>query len=116
MGKIKGTRAGLQILDFNGTTIHKLYNTDIVKIEYDSTGFLNIVLNSGGYRTNHTKNCMNDVLSRFNIKVIQKNFMWFLVDDHSTIAWDFEDGMNLGINNDILVKWGSPYSMKRNAQ
>ncbi len=49
---------------------------------------------------------MNDVLDQFNLKVIQKNFGWFLVDSNNTIAWDFEDGMTLGINNDAVVKWG----------
>jgi len=116
MKKIKGTRAGLQILDSNGTTIHKLYNTNIVKIEHTDTGYINIVLNSGGYKTNHTKNCMNDVLNRFDIKVFQKNFKWFLSIENDDMTWDFEDNMNLGILNNILVKWGSPYSMKRNAQ
>jgi len=107
MKKIKGTRAGLQILDFNGTTIHKLYNTDIVKIEHQAWGYINIVLNSGGYRTNHTKNCMNDVLSQFDIKVFQKNFKWFFSIDNGNVTWDFEDGMNLGIDNNIVVKWGA---------
>ena len=116
MGKIKGTRAGLQILDSSGTTIHKLYNTNIVKIEHTDTGYINIVLNSGGYRTNHTKNCMNDVLNRFDIKVFQKNFKWFLSIENDDMTWDFEDNMNLSILNNTLVKWGSPYSMKRNAQ
>ena len=116
MGKIKGTRAGLKIIDFDGSTIHKLYNTDIVKIEYDSTGFLNIVLNSGGYKTNHTKNCMNDALDRFGVKVFQKNFKWFFSIDNGNVTWDFEDGMNLGINNDVVVSWGLTSDIKRKAQ
>ena len=116
MGKIKGTRAGLQILDSSGTTIHKLYNTNIVKIEHTDTGYINIVLNSGGYRTNHTKNCMNDVLSQFDIKVFQKNFKWFFSIDNGNVTWDFEDGMNLGINNDVVVRGGLTSDIKRNAQ
>ena len=113
MGKIKGTRAGLQILDLNGTIIHKLYNTDIVKIEYQPWGYINIVLNSGGYKTNHTKNCMNDVLDKFDVKVFQKNFKWFLSVDNGATTWDFEDGMNLGINNDVVVSWGLTSDIKR---
>ena len=116
MKKIKGTRAGLQVLDFNGTTIHKLYNTNIVKIEHTDTGYINIVLNSGGYQTNHTKNCMNDVLNRFDIKVFQKNFEWVFSIDNGAMTWDFEDGMNLGINNDVVVRWGLTSDIKRNAQ
>jgi len=106
MGKIKGTRKGLQVLKLDNTLIHKLYDTDIVKIEYQTWGYTNVILNSGGWKTRHTKICMNDVLDQFNLKVIQKNFGWFLVDSNNTIAWDFEDGMTLGINNDAVVKWG----------
>ena len=106
MKKIKGTRAGLQVLNFNGTTIHQLYNTDIVKIEHEAWGYTNIILNSGGYRTNHTKNCMSDVLDKFGIRVFQKNFKWFLSIDNGNVTWDFEDKMNISINNDVVVKWG----------
>jgi hypothetical protein len=119
MGKIKGTRAGLNIHSNSMKTIHTLYSTDIVKMEYKGD-YTNIVLNAGGWRTNHTKNCMNDILSRFDLKVIQKDFSWYLVDNDNTIAWDFEDGMNLGVTRDenydmIIVRWGIPYSMKRKA-
>ena len=58
---------------------------------------------------------MNDILDQFNLKVIQKDFNWFLVDNNNTIAWDFEDGMTLGINNDVVVKWGLSSNMERKA-
>ena len=127
--KIKGTRKGLKVLDFivenRRTIIHKLYNTDIVTIQ-DNTVENNIVytrsvfLNSGGWRTNHTKNCINDVLGQFGLKVIQRDFSWYLVDSENTVAWDFEDGMNLGIsfddhNNITIVKWGENTHMRRKA-
>mgnify|MGYP001417138772 CR=1 FL=1 len=108
--RIKGTRAGLQVLNsvegLKQTTIHKLYNTNIVTITNHATEYINVILNSGGWKTRHTKICMNDILDQFNLKVIQKDFGWFLVDSNNTIAWDFEDGMTLGINNDVIVKWG----------
>lgn len=124
MRKIKGTRKGLQVLNsvegLKQTTIHKLYDTNIVTIENHVTEYTNVILNSGGWQTKHTKNCMNDVLDQFNLKVIQKDFSWFLVDNHNTIAWDFEDNMNLGIGFDsngdmIIVRWGLTYNMKRKA-
>ena len=124
MRKIKGKRAGLQVLNsvegFKQTTIHKLYDTNIVTLENQGTGYTNVILNSGSFRTNHTKNCMNDILDQFNLKVIQKDFSWFLVDNHNTVAWDFEDNMNLGIgfdsNGDMtIVRWGLTYNMKRKA-
>jgi hypothetical protein len=59
---------------------------------------------------------MNDVLDQFNLKVIQKDFNWFLVDNDNIIAWDFEDGMNLGISLDnTIVKWGDTTHMRRKA-
>tara|TARA_R110002167_G_C12395281_1_gene626334 strand:- start:215 stop:589 length:375 start_codon:yes stop_codon:yes gene_type:complete len=124
MGKIKGKRAGLQVLNsvegLKQTTTHKLYDTNIVTIENHVTEYTNVILNSGGWQTKHTKNCMNDVLDQFNLKVIQKDFSWFLVDNHNTIAWDFEDNMNLGISFDnngdmTIVRWGLTYNMKRKA-
>ena len=116
MGKIKGTRKGLHVHSSNMKTIHTLYSTDIIKMEHEG-GYTNVILNAGGWRTNHTKNCMNDVLTAYDLKVIQKDFNWFLVDEHNTIAWDFEDGMNLGIkyeNGDmIIVRWGMPFAIRR---
>jgi len=116
MGKIKGTRKGLQVSKLDNTLIHKLYDTDIVKIEYQTWGYTNVTLSSGGWKTRHTKICMNDVLDQFNLKVIQKDFNWFLVDNDNIIAWDFEDGMNLGISLDnTIVKWGDTTHMRRKA-
>ena len=126
MRKIKGTRKGLQVLDFivgaKKTQIHRLCDTDIVTIEHQAEKndiiYTNVILKNGGWRTNHTKNCMNDVLTAYDLKVIQKDFNWFLVDEHNTIAWDFEDGMNLGIKYDdngdmIIVRWGLTFNMRR---
>jgi len=121
MGKIKGKRKGLVIwsgtINKKHTLTHTLYDTDIVTIGREGD-YTNVILNSGGWRTNHTKNCMNDVLTIYNLKVIQKNFMWYLVDGHNTIAWDFEDGMNLGIKynengNMTIVRWGLTFNMRR---
>ena len=121
MRKIKGKRKGLEIwsvtINKKHTLTHTLYDTDIVTIGREG-GYTNVILNSGGWRTNHTKNCMNDVLTIYNLKVIQKNFMWYLVDEHNTIAWDFEDGMNLGIKynengNMTIVRWGLTFDMRR---
>ena len=120
MRKIKGKRKGLEIwsvtINKKHTLTHTLYDTDIVTIGREGD-YTNVILNTGGWRTNHTKNCMNDVLTAYDLKVIQKDFNWFLVDEHNTIAWDFEDGMNLGIkyeNGDmIIVRWGMPFAIRR---
>ena len=121
--KIKGTRKGLVVkktLWGDGVLHrHKLYDTLIVDATEDPIKW-DIFLNTGGWKTNHTKNCINDFLSQFGLKVIQRNFNWYLVDSNNTIAWDFKDDMNLGIsfddhNNITIVKWGENTHMRRKA-
>ena len=73
---MKKQRKGLKVVKANletVKTIAQLYDTIIL------TDFGNsIKLNSGGFRTNHTKNCINDLLPN-GFKVYQRNFEWFLI-------------------------------------
>ena len=113
MGKIKGTRKGLVInktLWGDGVLHrHKLYDTLIVDAIENPNGW-DIHLNTGGWRTNHTKNCMNDFLSQFNLGVAQRNFTWYLVSNKYSIHWDFTDDMNITISyeNDELKIYNKP--------
>tara|TARA_R100001086_G_scaffold245229_2_gene175888 strand:- start:145 stop:423 length:279 start_codon:yes stop_codon:yes gene_type:complete len=69
-----------------------LYRTKILEYNHaDNT----IMLNSGGYKTKHTKNCINDNLPS-GYRVFQKNFTWHLDTPNGTI--NFNDNMivNLG--------------------
>ena len=66
-----------------------LYNTTIMKFFRDG-----VVLNSGGWKTNHTKNCMNDNLPE-GYKVFQKNFEWFIRTPEGDLR--FEDNMVIGL-------------------
>lgn len=70
-----------------------LYDTNIVV----SNG-RDIVLNSGGWRTNHTKKCMNIFLSPFNARVFQKKGQWFVTynnDDMTEVTESFRDNMQI---------------------
>lgn len=69
------------------TTTAILYNTRI----YYRVGN-DIMLNTSGWKTNHTKNCMNDLLPN-GYRVFQKNFEWFVETPKKVL--DFQDGIVL---------------------
>ena len=75
---IKGQRKGLNIWNVGNKEYHKLYDTVIVIAEHLDDGSTRIRLNNGGWKTTHTKNCMNDFLKRFGFKVFQKDFKWYV--------------------------------------
>jgi hypothetical protein len=70
----------------DNTTIVTLYNTDIVKVSYDS-----IILNTGGWDTPTTKTRMNQTSNQFNLgfRVYQKNYSWFV--DYNGETLQFSD-------------------------
>lgn len=80
-------RKGLSIIHdtFASTLIFRLYNTNIL-IDNGHE----IILDSGGWETNHTKNCMNDNLPD-GWSVFQKNFNWFIKTNSGII--EFNDKM-----------------------
>ena len=75
---IKGQRKGLSVWNVGNKEYYKLYDTVIVIAEHLEDGSTRIRLNNGGWKTNHTKNCMNDFLRRFGFGVFQKNFKWYV--------------------------------------
>ena len=76
--QIKGQRKGLNVWSIGNKEYYKLYDTVIVIAEHLEDGSTRIRLNNGGWKTNHTKNCMNDFLRRFGFGVFQKNFKWYV--------------------------------------
>lgn len=68
-----------------------LYNTKILVI----TGS-RITFNSGGWRTNHTKNCMNDFLPK-GFRVYQRSFDWYL--ETPSVEVPFSDGMSIDLKD-----------------
>jgi hypothetical protein len=71
----------------NGDKTIRLYSTDILQFEGDK-----IILNSGGYRTNLTKNRINENLP-VGITVYQKDFQWYVNFKGQEIK--FEDNLEL---------------------
>ena len=86
-------RKGLNVVDLQGEYMvqktAQLYDT-IIFLETDDT----IKLNSGGFRTNHTKNCINDLLPS-GFKVYQRDFTWYVVTPCSELS--FTDNMVLDL-------------------
>ena len=69
-----------------------LYKTKIV--DFDHVNKI-LTLNSGSWRTHHTKKCINLALSSTCYKVFQRDFTWY-VTDGLTIT-EFNDNMQLPI-------------------
>lgn len=67
---------GLSVISHNGTLLAKLYNTLIV--EYNTTTNC-LILRTGGWRTMHTKKCINLVLKEYGINVVQRKGDWFIM-------------------------------------
>lgn len=53
-----------------------------------------LVLNTGGYRTNVTKERLNGILSEIGHVIFQKNWVWYLENRAGTIV-EFEDFMRI---------------------
>ena len=102
--QIKGKRKGLEIFNIGDKEYYKLYDTVIVIREIQADGSHRIRLNHNGFKTNHTKNCMNDFLRRFGFKVYQKDFVWYVKGRE--LSFEFETDMvyfNAVPNNDSWV-------------
>lgn len=84
---------GLSITPFNGYTIARLYNTNIVTIDNNSN---TIKLSTNGWTTRHTKKCMNLVLEKFGLHVYQEKGEWY-VHQLNGKTYDFSDGMIIAI-------------------
>lgn len=92
----KPNRKGLNFNHFERKGEHGLQST-IVRL-YDTHVLISdnnqIKLNSGGFKTNHTKNVINDFLPS-GYKVFQKDFDWYVTTPDKTI--DFKDGITIAV-------------------
>jgi len=90
MNSSRPNRKGLSdYTDSNGDLCFKLYNTVILRFNEGM-----IELNSGGWNTNHTKNCINDLLPS-GYKLFQRDFVWYVNTPQGVI--DFRDGMQFNV-------------------
>ena len=80
------TRKGLKAYLSNDVQAFKLYDTLIL-----SKNEKFIQLNTGGFKTNHTKNCMNDNLPE-GYSVYQEKFTWYVREPNGG-SRTFEDEM-----------------------
>jgi hypothetical protein len=84
---------GLSILVFGDFKIGKLYQTNIVEVHKLANC---IVLRNGGWPTKHTKKCTNLIIQDYGLRLIQKDFQWYVVkQDGTKIA--YQDDMKIAI-------------------
>lgn len=96
--RIKGQRKGLSIFNIGDKEYYKLYDTVIVTKESHPWGD-KITLDHGGWKTNHTKNCINDFLSRYDFKVFQKDFQWFILGQIAPFSFEGEVTLEVRYND-----------------
>ena len=126
--QIKGQRKGLSVWNIGNKEYYKRYDTVIVIAEHLEDGSTRIRLNHNGFKTNHTKNCMNDFLRRFGFKVFQKDFKWYVRGKE--VPFEFETDMvyfeanpdhgNTDLNSFVIGKfktWAfTPYTVSNWAE
>jgi len=83
-------RNGLNVVRLRHSRVAQLYDTLIY--EQDKDG---IRLNSGGFRTKHTKNCINDLLPS-GYRLYQRDFTWYVETPCSELP--FTDNMVLDLS------------------
>ena len=83
-------RKGLSVVRLRHSRVAQLYDTLIFEQNKDS-----ITLNSGGFRTRHTKNCINDLLPD-GFRLYQRDFEWYVVNQANEVI-PFKDNMILEV-------------------
>ena len=114
--QIKGQRKGLEVFNIGNKEYYKHYDTVIVIAEHLEDGSTRIRVNHNGFKTNHTKNCMNDFLSRFGFKIYQKDFVWYVRGRE--LPFEFETDMVYFIahpnNGSFVVGKFKTWAFRRN--
>jgi hypothetical protein len=67
----------------------RLHDTNILVFDAD-----HVTLNSGGWLSQTTKDRMNQYLP-YQVRIIQKNFNWFVQDGRDNTCKPFKDGMTI---------------------
>lgn len=83
---------GLSIVSVQNIKVAKLYSTNIVEI-IDNR----IKLRTGGWRTKHTKKCMNLILNPLGLNVIQKDWEWYVYQNGTQVAVFQDDNVEVSI-------------------
>lgn len=100
MSTKKSLPKGLSVIEHNGRLLAKLYDTLIVDFEtVPQYGTSVLKLNNGGWATKHTKKCINLVLNKYGLYLVQEKFIWKLYQN-GTLVGTFQDGtLKVGITS-----------------
>lgn len=87
---------GLSVIEHNGMVLAKLYNTLIVIIDLKAK---TVKLDSGTWRTMHTKKCINLVCRQYGINLRQVKGEWLIDfnEANATLTVPFRDGITLSL-------------------
>lgn len=88
---------GLSVIEHNGQVLCKLYDTMIAIIDLNRSV---ATLDSGTWRTKHTKKCLNLVLNEYGIHVVQRDFEWYL-SYGITYNLPFHDGIQVAYKGTV---------------
>lgn len=83
---------GLSIVPVQGLKVVRLYNTNIVVIDYNNN---TITFNSNGWNTRHTKKCTNLVINDLDLYLYQEKFQWYIRDAKTQKVYEYQDGLQL---------------------
>lgn len=83
-----GLPKGLSVIEHNNVVLAKLYQTMIVIFDRNTNV---LKLNNGGWETKHTKKCINLVLNKYGLYLVQEKFIWKLYQN-GTLVGTFQDG------------------------
>lgn len=81
---------GMSVVNHAGFEIAQLYDTRIVIVDHN-TG--EIIVNSGGWKTKHTKKCSNEILNKYGYHLYQKDFNWY-IEGHGQV-YSYDDYMKI---------------------
>ncbi len=78
---------GLSVIEHNSMVLGKLYNTMIVEYNQNTNS---LKLRNGGWQTKHTKKCINLILNKFGLYLVQEKFIWNLYHN-GTLLGSFQN-------------------------
>jgi len=96
-------RFATTISEYDNEWVVTYHSTNVIRVTNEQ-----ITLNSGGWRTNTTKNRMNQTSNQFGLgyRVFQKNFEWFVEFKGRIVP--FRDGMVIHrVSGNVYTKYAN---------
>jgi hypothetical protein len=92
---------GMSITPFERQIVSRLYDTNIVVFTHAHNEFKpKIQLNTNGWRTKHTKKCINLFFTKYSIPlyVCQEKYVWYVYNSNTGSKVEFTDNISLDLD------------------